>query len=107
MGMIFASRRAWIEIDYIYDLLHHDGYIRIERKRVQSGGLVIYSRDNEPTHVGIVMDVARVGALDNMQVLSKWGKDAEFMHGIDQVPAVFGRPVEFYTDRHQHEHINL
>jgi hypothetical protein len=31
MGLVFASRRAWIEIDYVYTVLKEDGYRLMEQ----------------------------------------------------------------------------
>jgi hypothetical protein len=101
VGMIFACRRAWIDIDYIYTILKEDGFIRIPRHAVRQGDIVLYKNraDDEPTHVALIVMIERYGEAQNIQVISKWGQEAEFIHFVEDVPGLFGEPVEFYTDR--------
>ena len=98
VGMIFASRRAWIEIDYIYDILREDGYREIEPNAVMIGDIVLYKRGDENTHVGLIVEIDRELG-DSIRVLSKWGMDGEFLHFMPNVPEIFGRPAEFWTER--------
>ncbi len=102
VGMIFAARRAWIEIDHIYDILNQDGYHLINRQSVVEGDIVLYKYRAEPTHVGIIIASAPVSLTStilNIQVLSKWGRDPEFIHFIEDVPSLIGQPSEFYSER--------
>ncbi len=102
VGLIFASRRAWIEIDHIYAILRGDGYRLIYRHEVMAGDLVLYKRDNSPTHVGVIVAACQVHPTSkdlNIQVLSKWGKFGEFLHFVEDVPELFGSPSEFWTER--------
>ena len=102
VGMIFASRRAWIEIDYIYDIFRNDGYRQLPQSQVVAGDVVLYKQKQEPTHVALIVTAARVHPTSdtlNIQVLSKWGKDPEFIHFIEDVPSQLGLPSEFYTER--------
>lgn len=105
VGMIFASRRAWIEIDHIYDLLREDDYKRIQVEDVKPGDIVLYKDNGAPLHVGLVIMVERIGLTPNIKVVSKWGKDPEFIHFMEDVPSLLGKPVEFYTDRKTHERV--
>jgi hypothetical protein len=99
VGMIFASRRAWIEIDHIYDLIREDSYRRVHLDQLMEGDIVLYKdHKNEPSHVALVIQIERTLSL-NIRVISKWGKDGEFVHLINDVPALLGKPVEYYTDR--------
>ena len=108
VGMIFASRRAWIEIDYIYELLRADNYKLVPRERVIAGDLVLYKNQrDEPSHIGLIIAVDQLGASQNIKVISKWGLDAEFIHFIDKVNSNLGKPTEFYTDREHHAHIPI
>jgi hypothetical protein len=44
--------------------------------------------------------VETIGETPNIMVISKWGKDAEFIHHVENVPtALLGYPTEFWTDR--------
>lgn len=103
VGMIFAARRAWIEIDYVYNILKEDGYLPISRSELRAGDVVIYHAANgEPTHIALVIEISPVAIgneLLNTRVISKWGRDAEFIHLIEDVPQMLGRPSEYYTDR--------
>ena len=105
VGMIFASRRAWIEIDYIYDLLRADGYNIIHQNDVKVGDVVLYKKVNDPLHVALVIAKETIGTTSLIKVMSKWGKDAEFIHMLDDVPEQLGTPAEFWTDRKTHEHV--
>jgi hypothetical protein len=101
VGMIFAARRAWIEIDHIYRLLAEDGYRKIELERIMVGDLVLYidNLKRTPTHVGIIVTIDySIGR--TIKVMSKWGRDPEFIHLIENVPEFFGSPSEYWTDRH-------
>jgi len=105
VGLIFTSRRSWIEIDYIHELLEADGYANIQRNDVTQGDVVLYLSGNEPVHVALVIEVETIGQERSIKVISKWGKDAEFIHFAENVPETLGRPVRFYTDRKRHERI--
>ncbi len=102
VGMIFASRRAWIEIDYIYRILREDGYREISKGDVMTGDVIVYTLNGDPVHVGLVSQVSRPhpssSALD-IFVLSKWGLEAEMFHYFDDVPFYLGIPSRYYTER--------
>lgn len=100
VGMIFASRRAWIETNYLYELLRQDDYNRVTEREIVPGDLVVYTYNEVPTHVGLIMSIRRVGAnLESLTVLSKWGKEAEILHQADVVPESYGKPSEFWSER--------
>lgn len=107
VGLVFASRRAWIEIDYVYDILKADGYRRITRNVVMVGDLVLYKDDkNQPAHIGMVASVEQIHPTSSERtifVLSKWGRDPEFVHLINRVPPQLGEAKEFYTEGVRHE----
>lgn len=99
VGMIFSSRRAWIEIDYLHDILLQDGFTKIPKPRLDVGDVVVYSR-SEPEHVGLVTYVPRDKSdIEGIRVLSKWGKDGEIEHLLDVVPERFGQPSEFWSEK--------
>ena len=99
VGMIFSSRRAWIEIDFIHDILWRDGYSEIPKDHLDVGDVVIYFRE-KPEHVGLVTFVPRHKSDHNgVRVLSKWGKDGEIEHFLDVVPERFGRPTEYWSEK--------
>lgn len=99
VGLVFAARRAWIEIDHIYDILREDGYRQIPPNQILPGDVVLYHYEGIPTHVALITIVESYGATQNVMVLSKWGADAEFVHYVEDVPASMGKPVEYFTER--------
>lgn len=100
VGMIFASRRAWIEIDYINRILREDDFRQITLGQVMEGDIVLYKRYGIPSHVGLIITIDRaLTTPPNIKVISKWGKDPEFIHFIEQVPEFLGSPAEYFTDR--------
>lgn len=103
VGMIFANRRAWIEIDVLDDILKEDGYTKVTLQQLEAGDIVSYAYDRAPAHVGLVTHVDRFeGEVAGVTVLSKWGKDAEILHPMNAVPARFGMPSDFWSERTPH-----
>ena len=69
VGLIFASRRAWIETNHLYELLRQDGYNRVVEREIVPGDLVVYTNNEVPTHVGLIMSIRRDGSnLENLTV---------------------------------------
>jgi hypothetical protein len=101
VGMIFASRRAYIEITHINRILREDGFHQISINEITVGDIVLYKFRSQPSHVAIVTGVTgSIGHKIDVRVLSKWGLDAEFEHFMENVPrATLGEPAEFYTER--------
>lgn len=100
VGMIFASRRAWIETNHLYELLRQDGYNKVTEREIVPGDLVVYTSNEVPTHVGLIMTILSRGSnLENLIILSKWGKEAEILHRVDVVPELYGKPTEFWSER--------
>jgi hypothetical protein len=99
-GMIFANRRAWVESDVLEWLLDQDEYVEVTRPEV--GDLIVYSKNEVMTHVGLIVersvDVER--AEWRVSVLSQWGQDGEYVHAASHVPADnFGSDRRFYSER--------
>ena len=103
MGMVFASRRTWIDPEHLEMILEDDEYQRIvSEAELQLGDLVIYRGDNnQVTHVGIIsmIDNNLETAIRRLFVLSQWGGDGEYFHEIHDVSPYLGTPAEFWTDR--------
>lgn len=107
VGLPFASRRAVIDNTLILWILEEDGYRQIHENNVQPGDLVVYYGPLEPTpsHIGVVirlkrLDVAgRAAGKPRIVVLSQWGFDGEYEHGLGDVPTLYGDRWEFWTDR--------
>lgn len=94
VGMVFACRRAWIEIDELQEILDNDCYSPILFSQIKCGDIVIYSKNNRRTHVGLVTSVDR-----SVMVLSKWGRSAEVEHEISVVPRDYGTHSEYWSER--------
>ena len=100
VGMIFASRRAWIDINHMVQILSADGYQKIAKDELSVGDVVVYTIGEKRTHVGLVTCIQpRLGKIPNIRVLSKWGKDGEVEHQMEDVPPLLGQPNEFWTER--------
>ena len=103
VGMIFASRRAWIEIDVLDDILREDGYNKVTLQQLEAGDIVTYAYEGALSHVGLVTQVERFeGEVAGVTVLSKWGKDAEILHPMSDVPVIYGMPSDFWSERTPH-----
>jgi hypothetical protein len=104
MGPVVANRRVWVDPEHFVQILQGDGYRKLRGvKEVEPGDVVVY-RDHkgEICHVGIVVrkNVVIPGEQEEpLQVLSKWGADGEYTHGMSAVPFYLGKPAEFWTDR--------
>ncbi len=105
MGMVFASRRTWIDPEHLEAILEDDEYERVNNENeIEPGDVIVYRDDNdEVSHVGIVARVLTGLSLDEapvrLCVLSQWGADGEYFHLADDVNPRLGRPVEYWTDR--------
>lgn len=103
VGMIFANRRAWIEIEELDDILREDGYTEITLQQLEPGDIVTYAYDRTLTHVGLVTQVESFeGEVTDVTVLSKWGKDSEILHPMGVVPARFGIASNFWSEKTSH-----
>ena len=100
VGLIFASRRAWIEIDELRQILREDKYRPIAFDEICCGDIVIYSKNSRRIHVGLVTSVQRNGSrIGPVKVLSKWGRSAEVEHDISVVPRDYGTHNEYWSER--------
>ena len=102
VGMVFASRRTDIDPEYVEMILRDDGFRRVEEGDLQIGDVVIYrTEDQQISHVGLIAKITLTLARGHREitVLSQWGADGEYFHGIDDVNPNLGRPTEFWTDR--------
>ena len=103
MGMVFASRRTWVDPEHLPMILEDDSYRRVSSEgELQPGDVVVYRHDDgEISHVGVVTEVrtnVREAARE-VFVLSQWGRDGEYFHRADDVNPQLGKPAEYWTDR--------
>ena len=100
-GMVFGSRRTWIDIDQTELILSEDGYHKLSgRGMLQKGDVVVYLDGQEaPAHVGVVYRIESPVTDRVIYVLSKWADKGEYIHLIDDVPATCGRAAQYWTER--------
>ena len=83
-GLTFASRRTRIlDPAEIAKILREDEYSEVAFTDVLPGDIVVYYKDGDLEHSGIVVSV------DNFHVptiLSKWGSVHEVVHKVSQCP---------------------
>jgi hypothetical protein len=105
VGMVFASRRTWVEPDYIPQILEEDGYQLLPGlfEKAEIGDVVVYKKSGQIEHVGIIIEKIEnpADASVSFKVLSKWGPWAEYIHDPHDVLPGFGEPTEVWTDRKQ------
>jgi hypothetical protein len=82
-GLSFASRRTWIwSSTEIAMVLVDDEYIKVDRKEVLPGDVVVYSTRGDAEHSGLVVSVDNLGP----RILSKWGACHEVVHRLNECP---------------------
>jgi hypothetical protein len=104
VGMVVASRRTWVDTDGLIRVLQEDGYRRLaDATQAELGDVVVYQdQQGEICHAGIVVrkNILVPGQQgDLLTVLSKWGADGEYIHGLSRLPALLGTAAQFWTDR--------
>jgi hypothetical protein len=103
VGLVFASRRTWVDTDHVPMILEEDGYYKVPAlDQLKAGDVVIYRDENGTiTHIGSVLSIEPVvsNATWKITVLSQWGADGEYVHPPEYVPRHLGRPTEYWTER--------
>ncbi len=104
VGLVFASRRTWIDTEQVSTFLEEDEYRPVAATaEVRTGDVVVYRNpaDRSLTHVGLVASVERdlEAARFRIYVISQWGPTGEYCHLMEDVPILLGRPTEFWSHR--------
>jgi hypothetical protein len=103
IGLIVASRRAWVDPSDLIRVLREDGYRKLtSAQEAEMGDVVIYrNQRGEVCHAGIVLRKNLLSGQEDdlLTVLSKGGADGEYIHGLSKLPAYLGTPTQFWTDR--------
>ena len=100
MGMVFASRRTYIDSNDLVWVLRDDDYREIDANEARIGDVVTYhSTESSPLieHIGWVAlaqeyDSGLVGVL----VHSKWGRHGEYIHPPRRTPVDFGTTIRYW-----------
>jgi hypothetical protein len=104
-GMVFAARRtAIVDEEDVDAILRDDGYRDLpwDPSRWLVGDVVLY-RDEQRVlkHVGMIAKLTpnpRCATID-VDVLSTWGQMGEYIHPIDVVSPLLGRPCQVVSQR--------
>jgi len=105
IGLVVASRRAWVDPADLLQILKDDGYRKLSgAAEAMEGDVVVYREvggRGAVTHAGLILKkqpITEPGA-DFLVVLSKWGQDGEYLHDESHVPEPYGKPAEYWTER--------
>ena len=106
MGLVFSSRRAWIDPEHFDVIADEDGLRKLlPGEPVHLGDVVIYrTRNDEIVHIGIIVQthVTIAEGQSPYTILSQWGAVGEFFHDFTDLPGPLkmGDPQpELWTDR--------
>lgn len=104
MGLVFASRRTWIDPIHLPIILRDDEYRQLAGPHeIQPGDIIVYrdKHDRGVSHVGVIVEIKPEiqTASRRITVMSQWGGDGEYLHLIDDVPDAYGKLIEYWTDR--------
>lgn len=100
---MFGARRVWIDPSEFRQILRDDGY-RIITEPLLPGDVVLYGRSSDGVdHVGMVhlrsLVLPPAQPEPEVWVRSKWGDGGEYVHKIDDVPTLLGKPREYWRFR--------
>ncbi len=105
VGLVFASRRVWIERDQLPLIFSDDGYYLLDKKAdIIPGDLIVYKKSKDSVdieHIGIIID--RCDEIETatikLKILSQFGFDGEYIHDEEVVPNNYGSYHEYYSER--------
>ena len=104
-GLVFGSRRTWIDHEAIQEVLEDDdfGPCPLSPSEWEPGDVVLYRAEgkSEITHVAILMQITAKpeSASYEITVLSKWGEHGEYLHPLEHTPHFHGRFSQVWTQR--------
>jgi hypothetical protein len=88
--MVLASRRTWIDPQYLHRILEEDRFRKLTRPEdADVGDIVIYhDQKGLPCHVAVVINkrIVQGDQEDWLTVQSQWGADGEYIHVASMVP---------------------
>lgn len=99
VGLVFATRRTWVDPDEVARIFQGDGYKRVDIPEI--GDIAVYRKGGNIKHVAVVtrIDATVATGERNILLLSQWGADGEYLHSVGDVPEVFGQEVEYWSER--------
>lgn len=88
-----VGQARWLEFPFFQ--LREQGFAEVPAKaKVRPGDVVLYRKDGEATHTGVVRAVDADG--NPSQIESKWGAFGRYLHGPLDVPGIYGEPTAYY-----------
>lgn len=82
-GLTFAARRTEIsDASEVRKILQDDDYDAVNLKDIMPGDIIIYFKDGDLEHSGVVVDCQSLGPF----ILSKWGGAHEVVHFFSDCP---------------------
>jgi len=108
MGLLFASRRTWIDPDQFFLIAEDDALRQLPRDTAPlPGDIAAYFAGGGPhaelIHVALVVGWTGPGhSTVDPELLSQFGADGEYFHHPSEIPSFLARPpltVVYYTDR--------
>lgn len=87
-ALVERHHSALANSEFMSTLLVCGELIEINEANVRIGDLVIYSKDGRVTHAGVTVT-------DRQSVLSKWGPNELYEHGLWEVPESYGGQMQF------------
>jgi hypothetical protein len=88
-GLVFASRRTNIDDpDEVKKIINEDNYQIIDKKSVLPGDIIIYKKEGDSEHSGIVVGKPEEPFYIPL-ILSKWGQMGEYIHMANNCPYDF------------------
>jgi len=105
-GLTFASRRTRVyNPNEIQKILHEDNCSEISKISLMEGDIIIYYKDGDSHHSGIVLKVEKLGSSIIPIILSKWGSLQEVIHRENYCPYYEGSTIKYYRIKGTSEEI--
>ena len=101
-GLVFGSRRTWIEVEISEWILREDNFERLQSSADWDvGDVVVYRMGNAISHVARIRSIIRPIAWGEIQVIvvSAWGESGEYVHPWKVVSPLLGAPAEVWSQR--------
>lgn len=93
-AFVHANRHAWFH--EITQFLRDDDYIPVTPDLVRVGDVVVYAKNGELTHSGVITQLSNGRPTE---VKSKWGAWPEVTHPPERVPGIYGSIVYYLKRR--------
>lgn len=105
LGLVFASRRTWVDDATLDRILEDDEYRPVTNEAdLLPGDIAIYREPGTDvfSHIGMItrIDPSPMDTTEKIVwVLSQFGSGGEWIHPVDQVPPEAGKISEYCTER--------